>query len=67
MNKNGDTYNHESYRGTQKKNIHNPLEGMTADDVRMMSDEALLDMDYFLHKDDDLDDGEFFEEGFFLF
>lgn len=51
----------------RKKYIQHPPEGMTADDVRTMSDEALLDMDYFLHEDDDLDDGDFFEEGFFLF
>ena len=38
----------------RKKYIQHPPEGMTADDVRTMSDEALLDMDYFLHEDDDL-------------
>lgn len=30
--------------------IQNPPEGMTSDEVRDMSDEDLLDMDYFLHE-----------------
>ena len=29
---------------------------MTSDEVRDMSDEDLLDMDYFLHEFDDIDD-----------
>lgn len=32
-----------------------------------MSDEDLLDMDYFLHEFDDFDDDDFDEEGFYLF
>ena len=36
--------------------IQNPPEGMTSDEVRDMSDEDLLDMDYFLHEFDDIDD-----------
>jgi hypothetical protein len=48
----------------RNKYIQNPPEGMTADDVRNMSDNDLLDMDYFLHEDDDLDD-DIGEEGFF--
>jgi len=47
----------------RNKYIQNPPEGMTADDVRNMSDNDLLDMDYFLHEDDDLDD-DIGEEGF---
>ena len=46
----------------------NPLnapEGMTSQDIRSMSEDALLDMDYFLN-DDELDD-DFGEEGFYLF
>ena len=31
----------------RKKYIQNPPEGMTADEVRRMSEEDLLDMDYF--------------------
>jgi hypothetical protein len=46
--------------------IQNPPEGMTADDVKSMSDSDLLDMDYFLHEDDDLDDDSE-EEGFYIF
>ena len=49
----------------REKYIKNPPEGMTAKDVRSMSDEDLLDMDYFLN-DDELDD-DFGEEGFYLF
>jgi len=43
----------------------NPPEGMTSQDIRIMSEDALLDMDYFLN-DDELDDG-FGEEGFYIF
>jgi hypothetical protein len=50
----------------RNKYIQNPPEGMTADDVRNMSDNDLLDMDYFLHEDDDLDD-DIGEEGFYIF
>ena len=45
--------------------IQNPPEGMTAHDIKHMSDSDLLDMDYFLHEFDDDDD--FGEEGFYLF
>lgn len=44
--------------------IKNPPEGMTSNEVRDMSDDDLLDMDYFLHEFDDLDDDDFGEEGF---
>ena len=50
----------------RNKYIQNPPEGMTADDVQNMSDDDLLDMDYFLHEDDDLDD-DIGEEGFYIF
>ena len=50
----------------RNKYIQNPPEGMTADDVRNMSDNDLLDMDYFLHEFDDLDD-DFGAEGFYIF
>ena len=49
----------------REKYILNPPEGMTSEDIRHMSEEDLLDMDYFLN-DDDLDE-EFGEEGFYLF
>ena len=32
----------------RKKYMDNPPEGMTSEDIRKMSDEDLLDMDYFL-------------------
>ena len=47
----------------RKKYIENPPEGMTSRDIRHMSEEELLDMDYFLN-DDELDD-DFGEEGFY--
>ena len=50
----------------RNKYIQNLPEGMTADDIKNMSDNDLLDMDYFLHEDDDLDD-DFGEEGFYIF
>ena len=46
--------------------IQNPPEGMTSDEVRDMSDEDLLDMDYFLHEED-IDFGGECEEGFYIF
>lgn len=48
------------------KYINNPPEGMSAKDIRRMSDEDLLDMDYFLNEDEFDDDG-FGEEGFYIF
>ena len=47
--------------------MKNPPEGMTSDEVRDMSDDDLLDMDYFLHEFDDLDDDDFGAEGFYIF
>ena len=49
----------------RKKYMENPPEGMTSQDIRNMSEDALLDMDYFLN-DDELDD-EFGEDGFYIF
>ena len=49
----------------RKKYIENQPEGMTSRDIRHMSEEELLDMDYFLN-DDELDD-DFGEEGFYIF
>lgn len=53
------------YRGTEQKIINNPPEGMTSEDIRSMSDDDLLDMDYFLNEDVFEDD--FGEEGFYIF
>ena len=49
----------------RKKYMDNPPEGMTSRDIRNMSVDELLDMDYFLN-DDDLDD-DYGEEGFYIF
>ena len=46
----------------RNKYMNNPPEGRTSRDIRFMSEDDLLDMDYFLN-DDDLDDD--FEEGGF--
>lgn len=50
----------------RQKYIQNPPEGMSKKDIRDMSDSDLLDMDDFLHEEDDFDD-EIGEEGFYLF
>ncbi len=34
----------------RKKYIENPPEGMTSTDIRRMSEDELLDMDYFLNE-----------------
>jgi len=49
----------------RQKYIDNPPEGMTAADIRRMSDNDLLDMDYFLNEEDFED--EVGEEGFYIF
>ena len=49
----------------RKKYLANPPEGISSGDIRNMSEDDLLDMDYFLN-DDDLDD-EYGEEGFYIF
>lgn len=50
----------------RQKYINNPPEGMTSKDIRRMSEEELLDMDYFLNEDDLFDD-EAGVEGFYIF
>lgn len=50
----------------RKQYMQNPPEGMDVSDIQNMSDDDLLDMDYFLHEDDDLND-DFGEEGFYIF
>lgn len=49
----------------RRKYMDNPPEGMTSMDIRCMSEDELLDMDYFLNEDE-LDDY-FGEEGFYIF
>ena len=48
----------------RRKYIENPPEGITPKDIRRMSEDELLDMDYFLN-DDELDDDSG-EEGFYI-
>ena len=45
----------------RERYIKTPPEDMTADEIRDM------DMDYFLHEFDVLDDDDFCEEGFYIF
>ena len=40
----------------REKYIQNPPEGMSAEEIRNMSDGDILDMDYFMHEDDDFYD-----------
>ena len=50
----------------RKKYMDNPPEGMTSKDIRSMSEDKLLDMDYFLNEDDLFAD-EAGVEGFYIF
>ena len=59
-------YMNPSTEKLRKKYMDNPPEGMTSEDIRRMSEDDLLDMDYFLNEDDPFDDG-FGEEGFYIF
>ncbi len=50
----------------RKKYMENPPEGMTSEEVRSMSEDDLLDMDYFLNEED-FNFGEEGEDGFYIF
>ncbi len=50
----------------RKKYLDNPPEGMTSEDIRNMSEDDLLDMDYFLNEVALFDD-ETGVEGFYIF
>ena len=50
----------------RNKYLQNPPAGMTSKDIRRMSAEELMDMDYFLNEDDLFDD-EAGVEGFYIF
>ena len=50
----------------RKKYMDNPPEGFTSEDIRNMSKDELLDMDYFLNEDDLFSD-EAGVEGFYIF
>ena len=49
----------------RKKYMDNPPEGMTSKDIRNMSEDELLDMDFFLNEDDLFAD-EAGVEGFYI-
>lgn len=51
----------------RNKYIKNPPEGITADDVRHMSEDDWLDMDYFLNEGDEFDEDFPGAEGFYIF
>jgi len=50
----------------RSKYLTNPPDGMTVKDIQLMSEDDLLDMDYFLNEDV-FDDNEIGEEGFYIF
>ena len=50
----------------RKKYMDRPPEGFTSEDIRNMSGDELLDMDYFLNEDDLFSD-EAGVEGFYIF
>ena len=50
----------------RKKYMDNPPEGMTSEDIRRMSEDNLLDMDFFLNEHDLFAD-EAGVEGFYIF
>ena len=56
----------QSIEKLRKKYMDNPPEGMTSEDIRNMSEDDLLNMDYFLNEDDLFDD-EAGVEGFYIF
>ena len=49
----------------RQKYIQNPPEGMTAEQVKRMSNSDLLDMDYFLNEE--FEDDDIGEEEFYIF
>lgn len=53
----------------REKYLKNPPDGMSAKDIKRMSDEDLLDMDYFLNEDvfDDVLGDDDYIEGFYIF
>ena len=60
------THRNPNTEKLRKKYMDNPPEGMTSEDIRRMSEDDLLDMDYFLHENDVFAD-ETGIEGFYLF
>ena len=66
LKKQEDSYMNSNTEKLRKKYMDNPPEGMTSEDIRRMSEDDLLDMDYFLNEDDLFDD-EAGVEGFYIF
>ena len=60
------THMNQTIEKLRKKYMDNPPEGMTSEDIRNMSEDDLLNMDYFLNEDDLFDD-EAGVEGFYIF
>lgn len=56
--------NKQQIEELRQKYIKNPPEGLSKKDILLMSDDDLLDMDFFLHEDED---DIFSEGGFFPF
>lgn len=54
-------------KALRNKYIQNPPKGISPDEIRQMSIDDLLDMDYFLHEDDDLFNDAFFDEDLSIF
>lgn len=54
-------------KALRNKYIQNPSEGISPDEIRQMFVDDLLDMDYFLHENDDLFNNAFFDEDLFIF
>lgn len=46
--------------------LENPPMGHSRRDIELMSDDEILDTDYFLHEEE-YDDDEFGEDGFYIF
>ena len=62
----GQKINPNGFRLGVIRDLNNPPEGMTSMDIRNMSEDDLLDMDYFLNEDNLFDD-EAGVEGFYIF
>lgn len=58
--------NKQQLQELRQKYLNNPPEGMSKNDIKHMSDDDLLDMDYFLNEDD-LFDEDAGVEGFYIF
>ncbi len=67
QNKFGEIYNVKRLDEIKNKYIKNPPKDMTDNDIRHMSEDDLLDMDYFLNKDDVFDDNFPASEDFYIF